>query len=114
MRREEEARRMWSLDLVMECATRQRQILREAVQMLRPGGHLIYSTCTLNRSENDEIVQWLLSEYPLELIDLSSVASQIPGALHSQYGIHLWPGVVRGEGQFLSAQIGRASCRERV
>lgn len=103
MRREEEARRMWSLDLVMECATRQRQILREAVQMLRPGGHLIYSTCTLNRSENDEIVQWLLSEYPLELIDLSSVASQIPGALHSQYGIHLWPGVVRGEGQFLSA-----------
>lgn len=41
----------------------QRQILCEAVKMLRPGGSLVYSTCTFNRQEDEENAAWLAAEY---------------------------------------------------
>jgi len=103
MRRDENARRMWSPRLVEICVVRQQNILREACKMLAPDGILLYATCTLNQEENDQIVQWLLANYPFELIDLSSVSSRIPGAYATTYGLHLWPGIVRGEGQYIAA-----------
>lgn len=103
MRRDEEARRMWSPQLVADCVTRQRAILQEAMRMLAPEGILLYATCTLNQEENDQMVQWLLDHYPCELIDLSRFAERITGAYATSYGLHLWPGIVRGEGQYLAA-----------
>ena len=103
MRRDEEARRMWSPQLVADCVTRQRAILQEAMRMLAPEGILLYATCTLNQEENDQMVQWLLDHYPCELIDLSRFAERIAGAYATSYGLHLWPGIVRGEGQYLAA-----------
>ena len=103
MRRDEEARRMWSPQLVADCVTRQRAILQEAMRMLAPEGILLYATCTLNQEENDQMVQWLLDHYPCELIDLSRSAERIAGAYATSYGLHLWPGIVRGEGQYLAA-----------
>ena len=103
MRRDEEARRMWSPQLVADCVTRQRAILQEAMRMLAPEGLLLYATCTLNQEENDQMVQWLLDNYPCELIDLSHCAERIAGAYATSYGLHLWPGIVRGEGQYLAA-----------
>ena len=103
MRRDEEARRMWSPQLIADCVTRQRAILQEAMRMLAPEGILLYATCTLNRGENDQMIQWLLDHYPCELIDLSRFAERITGAYATSYGLHLWPGIVRGEGQYLAA-----------
>ena len=103
MRRDEEARRMWSPQLIADCVTRQRAILQEAMRMLAPEGILLYATCTLNQEENDQMVQWLLDHYPCELIDLSRFAERITGAYATSYGLHLWPGIVRGEGQYLAA-----------
>lgn len=103
MRRDEEARRMWSPQLVADCVTRQRAILQEAMRMLAPEGILLYATCTLNQEENDQMVQWLLDHYPCELIDLSRFAERITGVYATSYGLHLWPGIVRGEGQYLAA-----------
>ena len=103
MRRDEEARRMWSPQLVSDCVTRQRAILQEAMRMLAPEGILLYATCTLNQEENDQMVRWLLDHYPCELIDLSRFAERITGAYATSYGLHLWPGIVRGEGQYLAA-----------
>ena len=103
MRRDEEARRMWSPQLISDCVSRQRAILREAMRMLMPEGVLLYATCTLNQEENDQMVQWLLDHYPCQLIDLSHTAERIPGAYATAYGLHLWPGIVRGEGQYLAA-----------
>ena len=103
MRRDEEARRMWSPQLVSDCVTRQRAILQEAMRMLAPEGILLYATCTLNQEENDQMIQWLLDHYPCELIDLSRFAERIAGAYATSYGLHLWPGIVRGEGQYLAA-----------
>lgn len=103
MRRDEEAKRMWSPQLIADCVTRQRAILQEAMRMLAPEGILLYATCTLNQEENDQMVQWLLDHYPCELIDLSRSAERIAGAYATSYGLHLWPGIVRGEGQYLAA-----------
>ena len=103
MRRDEEARRMWSPQLIADCVTRQRAILQEAMRMLAPEGILLYATCTLNHEENDQMIQWLLDHYPCELIDLSRFAERITGAYATSYGLHLWPGIVRGEGQYLAA-----------
>lgn len=103
MRRDEEARRMWSPQLVTDCVTRQRAILQEAMRMLAPEGVLLYATCTLNQEENDQMVQWLLDHYPCQLINLSHCAERIAGAYATAYGLHLWPGIVRGEGQYLAA-----------
>ena len=46
-RKEEEAVRQWSEDHVKMCAARQREILEDAASMLKPGGTMVYSTCTL-------------------------------------------------------------------
>lgn len=65
-RKDEEARKMWSPGLVHDCAMLQREIVSDILPSLRPGGILIYSTCTFNVSENEENVKWLMETYGLE------------------------------------------------
>ena len=60
-----------------ECARRQREILANLWPALRPGGYLIYSTCTFNDEENDHIVSWLEEEYGAERI--ATPVEQMPG-----------------------------------
>lgn len=68
MRREPEARRQWTPGLVDQCAALQRKILSDACETLRPGGALIYSTCTFNLKENEENAAWAAGELGLEPI----------------------------------------------
>jgi NOL1/NOP2/sun family putative RNA methylase len=63
----------------------QRQILPFAVGMLKPGGVICYSTCTFAPAEDEEMVEWLISEY----VGLSVLKT-----------VKLWPDEVRGEGHF--------------
>ena len=77
----------WSLQNVQLCAQRQRTILRAILPTLRPGGLLVYSTCTFNRLEDEDQVRWLMSEYGLQL-------------LHER---HFFPGRDRGEGLYIAA-----------
>ena len=49
---------------VEHCALRQQRILRSAIQMLKPGGRLIYSTCTFAIEENESQIQWLHEQHP--------------------------------------------------
>ncbi|WNQ09711.1 RsmF rRNA methyltransferase first C-terminal domain-containing protein [Paenibacillus aurantius] len=76
----------WSPDHVVMCAARQRDILREAVKMLKPGGELAYSTCTFNRQENEETMDAMLEEFP----ELERVRTE-----------RLWPHKGEGEGHFV-------------
>ncbi|MDR0412968.1 MAG: rRNA cytosine-C5-methyltransferase [Dysgonamonadaceae bacterium] len=52
----------WSVHTVRLCAERQKRILADVWQALKPGGLLIYSTCTYNRSENEDILSWICNE----------------------------------------------------
>ncbi len=63
--------RAWSPEKVQECARIQKGILRSAVSMLRPGGMLLYSTCTFAPEEDEQAAAYLLREFPeMELCDI--------------------------------------------
>lgn len=67
-RKDIQSRGEWSLQQVAVCAARQREILSCAQQMLKPGGTIVYSTCTFAPEENEQNTKWLTDAYPqLEL-----------------------------------------------
>ena len=69
-RKDPEAVREWSQEHVQACAKRQRAILASAQKALKPGGQLVYSTCSFSPAENEDTVAWFLSEYPdFELVE---------------------------------------------
>ena len=63
-RKEEAAIADWSEETVAMCARRQGEILRQAAKLVRPGGLLVYSTCTFAPQEDEEAVESFLSEHP--------------------------------------------------
>src|SRR5580692_134806 len=74
-------------------ARTQLQILRAAVQLLAPGGRLVYSTCSLLPQENEQVVAQLLEEEPgLAVAEMPRGTALAPGALERQIGTQLWPG----------------------
>lgn len=97
----------WSPEAVTHCAVRQRDILADVVDCVKPGGTLIYSTCTWSQEENEEVIEWLLDEYGEEFeIDAKSMEAawgakgvEIRGISHAAY--RCWPHHIRGEGLFL-------------
>ncbi len=54
----------WTKDTPKSCATRQKEILKSAIKMLKPNGTLVYSTCTFSLEENEEVIKFVLDEYP--------------------------------------------------
>ncbi len=108
MRKDEQARQQWSLALVDQCATLQREILSNVWEALKPGGVLIYSTCTFNRHENEHNVEWLISEYGAESIEVPELdackANGVASGIDTDANCYrFFPGRVRGEGLFLAA-----------
>lgn len=67
-RKEEQAVQDWSIDNVKLCQSRQRDILNDIWHTLKPGGHLIYSTCTFNRYEDEDNARWICTQLGGELI----------------------------------------------
>ena len=98
-RRQVEARAEWTPDSPARCAARQLDILRCAARMLRPGGLMVYSTCTFNTVENEGVLERFLSEHA----DFALDAFALPGLDSAPGGIlRLFPQRVRGEGHFVS------------
>lgn len=105
MRKDEEAVQQWSQALIDDCAATQRRIIDGLWAALKPGGVLIYSTCTFNRTENEEQLQYIVDEYDAESIALgldkyAGVRCGIGTSLHCY---RFAPGHVRGEGLFIAA-----------
>ena len=100
-RRHPETRSEWNEGSPAGCAARQLRILTCAVQMLRPGGRLAYSTCTLNQEENEQVVQAILEMYPeLHTVPFSMEIGS-GNTLEAPDGMaHLYPHQLRGEGHF--------------
>ena len=103
-RRDPDARGQWNPASPAGCAKRQAEILDRAAELVRPGGRLVYSTCTFNRSENEETIAAFLSRHP----DFSPEDFALPGIGASTGGaIRVWPQRVRGDGHF-AARLRRA------
>lgn len=104
-RKSEEARREWSEGAGEMCAARQRRILADAWEALRPGGIMIYSTCTFNRAEDEDNVAWLAENF-----DCEDAGADVPAewniAISEAEGIRcfrFWPHRTKGEGFFAAA-----------
>lgn len=86
-RKNEEAISQWSLENVQVCADRQDEILDCADLMLRPGGTLVYSTCTFAIAENEGSIARFLERHPAyDLVEQK----------------RLWPHQIKGEGHFVA------------
>ena len=96
-RKEEAAVTDWSVDTVQMCARRQAEILESGAKLLRPGGRLVYSTCTFAPEENEETVEGFLARHP----EFSLEAVENPWFVCVKPGLYrLWPHKLRGEGHF--------------
>lgn len=83
------------------CQKRQRGILEEASTLLQPGGVLVYSTCTFNRSENEDVLRDFLNHnQDFEGVALEPRSGLVRGL--EDYTLRLWPHLVEGEGHFLA------------
>ena len=98
-RKDAQAVAEWSLRTVEFCAARSRRILADIWPALKPGGVLVFATCTFNHFENDDTVDWLARE-----LGASVVAPTLPApALPTRHGFLMLPGRVPGEGQYVAA-----------
>ena len=98
-RKDEQARSEWSLKAVKLCAERQRSILMDVWDALKPGGILLYSTCTFNEEENEKNVEWIAETLGAEVLPLDYDPSW--GIVESSMGYHFYPHRTRGEGFYL-------------
>ena len=92
-----EAVEQWSTENVAICAARQKEILDNAAVMLKPGGVIVYSTCTFSREENEDVIEHFLeshSDFTLEEME------------------RFWPHKVDGEGHFVAKLVRRGSVNE--
>ncbi len=105
-RKDPQAVREWSVQNVEKCRMLQRDIVAEAWKCLRPGGLLIYSTCTFNTREDEENVQWITEEYDAEILPVDTCAEwNITGSLLNGFSAPVYrfiPGITRGEGIFMA------------
>ncbi|ACV59074.1 methyltransferase RsmF C-terminal domain-like protein [Alicyclobacillus acidocaldarius] len=108
-RKDPAVRAEWRPDAPERFQALQKDILHHALTMLRPGGRLVYSTCTLNPLENEQVVLWLLDHYPVELEPLPDWPEWRPARSDwaadredIRLAKRLWPHVGRGEGHFVA------------
>ena len=89
-----EAIEQWSMENVAICAARQKEILDNAAVMLKPGGTIVYSTCTFSKEENEDVIEYFLERHP----DFTLEEME-----------RFWPHKVDGEGHFV-AKLVRRDC----
>lgn len=115
-RKDPDAMSYWSLDYVQDCATRQREIMTEALKMVKPGGQLIYSTCTFAPEEDEQMMAWVLDNFPeFHLVPIKKVGGVVDarpewanGNPELKKAARLFPHLMKGEGHFV-AKLERAA-----
>lgn len=104
-RKDARAVAMWSTANVKTCVARQRTILSDIWDSLRPGGLLVYSTCTFNVHEDEEMVAWIRDELGAEVLPITTSPDwEVTGNLTNDDApvYRFIPGHTRGEGFFLA------------
>lgn len=122
-RKEEAASTDWSVETVQMCAHRQGEILHSAAQMLRPGGRMVYSTCTFAPEENEGVISTFLQNHPdftLVQVDAPWFSPGRPDWVDApscglEHTFRLWPHHIHGEGHFAAVleRIGDGAAQDQ-
>jgi 16S rRNA C967 or C1407 C5-methylase (RsmB/RsmF family)/NOL1/NOP2/fmu family ribosome biogenesis protein len=129
-RKDEESIDEWSLHNVQLCSQRQQRILADGLPALKPGGILIYSTCSYSREEDEYITSWLVNEMNMENLKLQVDPSWeiVTAEENDVAGFRFYPDKLKGEGlymacfrkndgsqaRFRSVKIEKASANEKA
>lgn len=100
-RKNEEAKQLWSYKKVEQCAAIQKDLLQIAWRMLKPGGKIVYSTCSFSSEENEDvIIEFLSKNNDAKIIKLDDTGGLFSSSLLPE-SIHALPYLFPGEGQFV-------------
>ena len=123
-RKDVESRQEWSPKFVASCAHRQVEILKDAARLVRPGGRLIYSTCTFSPEEDEGTIDRFIKEHPDFIwIDLTGFPGSSPGFSKTKDQVYpsemagtirYWPHKTPGEGHFIAALQRSGSVSEPI
>ncbi|MFI3245709.1 MAG: 16S rRNA (cytosine(1407)-C(5))-methyltransferase RsmF [Ferrimonas sp.] len=105
IRKDPDALTNWSLASIEAISNVQKGLLHSAFAALKPGGTLVYSTCTLNRQENHDVCHHLQQSYPeqVEFLSLAQLFDGAEQACEPEGFLHLWPQIFDSEGFFVAA-----------
>lgn len=122
-RKDETAVSEWSPENVKKCARRQQEILDNAAMMLRPGGRLVYSTCTFAPEEDEQTIEDFLEKHPEFEIEKTP---EYPGLSHGkpewckesvegiEGTIRIWPHRTDGEGHYAALLRKKGESEENI
>ena len=110
-RKEEAAVTDWSEETVAMCARRQKEILHSGSMLVRPGGRLVYSTCTFAPQENEQAVAEFLADHP----DFEPETVDAPWFAPGENGsFRMWPHKLLGEGHFAAVLKRRGDAEREI
>jgi len=87
-----------TIDDIKKNARTQKELLKAAYKCLAPGGRLVYSTCSLEPEEDEDMIKWFVEKYP----DLTVLSVTVPFGDTSAQGVRFWPHKTGCEGFFIS------------
>ncbi|OAN17787.1 16S rRNA (cytosine(1407)-C(5))-methyltransferase RsmF [Photobacterium jeanii] len=104
IRKDEDAMANWSLSSIEDIAEVQRNLIISAFQALKPGGVMVYSTCTLNRTENQDVCHFLKETFG-DAVEFEPLNDLFDGAQQStteEGFLHVYPQIFDSEGFFVA------------
>jgi len=119
-KRDKRALSDWNEENNTQLSKLQRDILSNTASMLKPGGRLVYSTCTFSLIENEGTIDWFLKEFPeFEVLDIEGLHSLSPGMPHLIRASEdisktrrAWPHKIHGDGHFIALLQKKSSVME--
>ncbi len=104
VRKDPEALSNWSLDSVLSMSDLQKELIISAYKALKPGGTLVYSTCTLSKEENQVVCQHLLDQHPddISVFPLDQLFAGAEDVATKEGYLHVYPHLFDSEGFFVA------------
>lgn len=104
VRKDKHAMKNWNQTAIDEISATQKSLISSAFQALKPGGVIVYSTCTLSLEENQNVCLHLQQTYPdsVEFLSLKDLFDDAEKTLTPEGFLHIWPQVYDSEGFFVA------------
>ena len=87
---------------IQEINRLQREIITNVVHYIKPGGVMMYSTCTMNPAENEKMAAWICQEFAMEKVSMAEFLPKILWQDSKEETLQLLPGVHRTDGFFMA------------